>query len=78
STETTTDYGDSLAQDATVSFGGGEIGMETNGYGNQVLATITGAKMVKGWVLRSGDDIARDGSFAYKRLKSNGKYRYSI
>ncbi|HGZ4980216.1 TPA: major tail protein [Enterococcus faecalis] len=78
STETTTDYGDSVAQDSTVSFGGAEIAMETNGYENQVLATITGAKMVKGGVLRSGDDIARDGAFAYKRLKSNGKYRYTI
>ncbi|EHH3131163.1 TPA: major tail protein [Enterococcus faecalis] len=78
STETTTDYGDSVAQDSTVSFGGAEIGMETNGYENQVLATITGAKILKGGVLRSGDDIAPDGAFAYKRLKSNGKYRFTI
>lgn len=28
--------------------------------------------------MRSADDIASDGAFAYRRRKSNGKYRYTI
>ena len=28
--------------------------------------------------MRSGDDVAQDGAFAYRRKKSNGKYRYTV
>ncbi|HAX1134171.1 TPA: phage tail protein, partial [Enterococcus faecium] len=35
-------------------------------------------KIVKGGALRSGEDIAQDGAFAYRRKKSNGKYRYTV
>ena len=76
-TETTPDYGDSVVQDQYVAFGGAEVTLETNGYQNEVLAEITGEKL-KGGVLRSADDIASDGAFAYRRRKSNGKYRYTI
>ncbi|NSV17716.1 Ig-like domain-containing protein, partial [Enterococcus faecalis] len=44
----------------------------------EVLAEITGGEKLKGGVLRSADDIAPDGAFAYRRRKSNGKYRYTI
>lgn len=77
-TETTPDYGDSVVQDQYVAFGGAEVTLETNGYQNEVLAEITGGKKLKGGVLRSADDIASDGAFAYRRRKSNGKYRYTI
>src|SRR5699024_7638485 len=32
----------------------------------------------KGGTLRAGNDIAPDGAFAYRRLKTNGKYRYTV
>lgn len=76
--ETTQDYGDSTIQDQYTSFGGVEIALTTNGYKNEVLAGLTGSKLVGGGILRSADDIAPDGAFAYRRLKSNGHYRYTI
>lgn len=76
--ETTPDYGDGAVQDQFTAFGGAEVSLVTNGYKNEVLAGLTGSKMVGGGVLRSADDIAPDGAFAYRRKKSNGAYRYSI
>lgn len=76
--ETVQDYGDSVVQDQFTAFGGAEVSLTTNGYMNKVLAAITGSKMVGGGILRSADDIAPDGAFAYRRKKSNGAYRYSI
>lgn len=76
--ETTKDSGDSIVQDLFTAFGGAEVSLETNGYANKVLAEITGAKMVNGGVLRSGEDVFPDGAFAYRRKKSNGAYRYTI
>lgn len=76
--ETTPDYGDGVAQDQFTAFGGVEVSLVTNGYLNETLAAITGAKVVGGGVLRSADDIFPDGAFAYRRLKSNGAYRYTI
>ena len=75
--ETTQDYGDSV-QDQFTAFGGAEVELEANGYTHKVLGTITGGKIVKGGALRSGEDIAKDGAFAYRRKKSNGKYRYTV
>ncbi|MGX7132349.1 major tail protein [Enterococcus songbeiensis] len=76
--ETTQDFGDSVVQDQFTAFGGSEVELEANGYTHKVLTTITGGKILKGGALRSGEDIARDGAFAYRRKKSNGKYRYTI
>lgn len=76
--ETVQDFGDSVVQDQFTAFGGAEVSLTTNGYMNSILAEITGSKMVGGGVLRSGDDIAPDGAFAYRRKKSNGAYRYTI
>ncbi|HIB1875269.1 TPA: major tail protein [Enterococcus faecium] len=76
--ETNQDFGDSVVQDQFTAFGGAEVELEANGYSHKVLAAITGGKEVKGGVLRSGEDIAPDGAFAYRRKKSNGKYRYTI
>lgn len=76
--ETTQDFGDSVVQDQFTAFGGAEVELESNGYTHKVLSEITGGKLVKGGALRSGEDIAKDGAFAYRRKKSNGKYRYTI
>ncbi|ASV81992.1 phage tail protein [Enterococcus hirae] len=76
--ETTQDYGDSVVQDQFTAFGGAEVELEANGYSHKVLTAITGGKLVKGGALRSGEDIAQDGAFAYRRKKSNGKYRYTV
>lgn len=76
--ETTQDHGDSVVQDQFTAFGGAEVELEANGYTHKVLGTITGGKIVKGGALRSGEDIAKDGAFAYRRKKSNGKYRYTV
>lgn len=76
--ETTQDYGDSVVQDQFTEFGGAEVELEANGYSHKVLTAITGGKLVKGGALRSGEDIAQDGAFAYRRKKSNGKYRYTV
>lgn len=76
--ETTQDYGDSVVQDQFTAFGGAEVELEANGYTHKVLTTITGGKLVKGGALRSGEDVAKDGAFAYRRKKSNGKYRYTV
>lgn len=76
--ETTQDYGDSVVQDQFTAFGGAEVELESNGYNHKVLSAITGGKIVKGGALRSGEDVAQDGAFAYRRKKSNGKYRYTI
>lgn len=76
--ETALDYGDGTPQDQFTAFGGAEIALTTNGYVNATLAALTGSKMVGGGVLRSADDIAPDGAFAYRRKKSNGEYRYTI
>ena len=76
--ETTPDYGDGVVQDQFTAFGGVEVSLVTNGYLNETLAAITGAEVVGGGVLRSADDIFPDGAFAYRRLKSNGAYRYTI
>lgn len=76
--EITQDYGDSVVQDQFSAFGGAEVELETNGYAHKVLSAITGGEMYKGGALRSGEDVAPDGAFAYRRKKSNGKYRYTI
>lgn len=76
--ETTQDYGDSVVQDQFTAFGGAEVELESNGYTHKVLSEITGGKLLKGGALRSGEDIAQDGAFAYRRKKSNGKYRYTV
>lgn len=76
--ETTPDYGDGTIQDQFTAFGGAEIDLETNGYAHAVLTSLTGAEMIKGGALRSADDITPDGAFAYRRKKSNGKYRYTV
>lgn len=76
--ETTQDYGDSVVQDQFTAFDGAEVELEANGYSHKVLTAITGGKLVKGGALRSGEDIAQDGAFAYRRKKSNGKYRYTV
>lgn len=76
--ETTQDYGDSVVQDQFTAFGGAEVELEANGYTHKALGTITGGKIVKGGALRSGEDIAKDGAFAYRRKKLNGKYRYTV
>lgn len=76
--ETTQDYGDGVVQDQFTAFGGAEITLVTNGYKNATLAALTGSKMVGGGILRSADDIAPDGAFAYRRKKSNGAYRYTV
>lgn len=76
--ETTQDYGDSVIQDQFTAFGGAEIDLETNGYTHQTLSEITGGQLLKGGALRSGEDVAPDGAFAYRRKKSNGKYRYTV
>lgn len=76
--ETSPDYGDSRVQDQFTAFGGAEVELESNGYTHKVLTTITGGKLVKGGALRSGDDVAQDGAFAYRRKKSNGKYRFTV
>ena len=76
--ETTPDYGDGVVQDQFTAFGGAEISLTTNGYKNEVLAGLTGSTLVGGGILRSGEDVAPDGAFAYRRKKSNGHYRYTI
>jgi phi13 family phage major tail protein len=76
--ETTQDFGDSVVQDQFTAFGGAEVELESNGYTHKVLSEITGGKLVKGGALRSGEDIAKDGAFAYRRKKTNGKFRYTI
>lgn len=76
--ETTQDYGDSVVQDQFTAFGGAEVELEANGYTHKVLSEITGGKLIKGGALRSGEDIAQDGAFAYRRKKSNSKYRYTV
>ncbi|MGX4686305.1 major tail protein [Vagococcus sp. JNUCC 83] len=76
--ETTQDYGDGIVQDQFTAFGGAEVSLTTNGYTNKVLSDISGATFVGGGILRSGDDIAPDGAFVYRRKKSNGHYRYTI
>ncbi len=70
--ETTQDYGDSVVQDQFTAFGGAEVELEANGYTHKVLSTITGGKIVKGGALRSGEDIAQDGAFAYRRKNRMG------
>lgn len=76
--ETNQDYGDSVVQDQFTAFGGAEVELEANGYTHKVLSALTGGKILKGGVLRSGEDIAKDGAFAYRRKKTNGKYRYTV
>lgn len=77
-TETAQDYGDSVIQDQFTAFGGAEISLTTNGYTHKVLSELTGGTMLKGGILRSGEDVAPDGAFAYRRKKTNGKYRYTV
>lgn len=76
--ETNQDYGDSVVQDQFTAFGGAEVELEANGYTHKVLSALTGGKLLKGGILRSGEDIAKDGAFAYRRKKTNGKYRYTV
>lgn len=76
--ETNQDFGDGVVQDQFTAFGGAEVELESNGYTHKVLSEITGGKLLKGGALRSGEDIAQDGAFAYRRKKSNGKYRYTV
>lgn len=77
-TETAQDYGDSVIQDQFTAFGGAELSLTTNGYTHKVLSELTGGTLLKGGVLRSGEDVAPDGAFAYRRKKTNGKYRYTV
>lgn len=69
-------YSDDTVEDVISSFEGIEVEIETNQLSLDSRAKLQGAKIVKGVLIESKDDIAPTIAIGFRSKKSNGKYRY--
>ncbi|MDD4802298.1 MAG: phage tail protein [Syntrophomonas sp.] len=69
-------YSDDTVEDIISAFEGVEVEIETNQLSLESRAKLQGAKVVKGVLIESKDDIPPALALGFKSKKSNGKYRY--
>ena len=69
-------YSDDTVEDVIISFEGVEVEIEINQLTLQSRAKLQGAKVVKGVLIESKDDIGPTVALGFKSKKNNGKYRY--
>lgn len=70
------DYSDDDMEDILTVFDSCDVEIELNQLSLTSRAALQGAKMVKGTLLESKEDIAPTLALGFKSKKSNGKYRY--
>jgi len=69
-------YSDDTVEDIISSFDSVEVEIELNQLSLTSRATLQGAKVVKGVLVESKEDIAPTLALGFKSKKHNGKYRY--
>jgi phi13 family phage major tail protein len=69
-------YSDDTVEDVISAFEGVEVEIETNQLSLESRAKLQGAKVVKGVLIESKNDIAPTVALGFKSKKSNGKYRF--
>lgn len=69
-------YSDDTVEDVISAFEGVDVEIEINQLSLQSRATLQGAKVVKGVLIESKDDIPPTLALGFKSKKNNGKYRF--
>lgn len=69
-------YSDDTVEDVISAFDSIEVEIELNQLSLTSRATLQGAKVVKGVLIESKDDIAPTIALGFKSKKHNGKYRF--
>lgn len=69
-------YSDDSVEDVISSFEGIDVEIELNQLSLESRAILQGAKVVKGVLIESKDDLAPTIAMGFKSKKTNGKYRY--
>lgn len=69
-------YSDDTVEDVISSFEGIDVEIELNQLSLESRAILQGAKVVKGVLIESKDDLAPTIALGFKSKKTNGKYRY--
>lgn len=69
-------YSDDTVEDIITAFEGVDVEIEINQLSLESRAKLQGAKVVKGVLIESKDDISPTLALGFKSKKNNGKYRY--
>ncbi len=69
-------YSDDSVEDVVTSFEGVDVEIEINQLALESRAKLQGAKVIKGILIESKDDMPPTIALGFKSKKSNGKYRY--
>lgn len=69
-------YSDDTVEDVIAAFDSVDVEIELNQLSLTSRATLQGAKVVKGVLIESKEDIAPTLALGFKSKKHNGKYRY--
>ncbi|MGE5417429.1 MAG: major tail protein [Acidobacteriota bacterium] len=69
-------YSDDTVEDVISAFEGVDVEIEINQLSLASRATLQGAKVVKGVLVESKDDITPTLALGFKSKKNNGKYRF--
>ncbi len=69
-------YSDDSVEDIVAAFDSIEVEIELNQLSLTSRATLQGAKVVKGVLIETKDDIAPTIALGFKSKKNNGKYRF--
>lgn len=69
-------YSEDSVEDVVTSFEGVDVEIEINQLSLESRARLQGAKVIKGILIESKDDIPPTIALGFKSKKSNGKYRY--
>lgn len=69
-------YSDDTVEDIISAFEGVDVEIEINQLSLESRAKLQGAKVVKGVLIESKDDIPPTLALGFKSKKNNGKYRY--
>ncbi|MFV0503754.1 MAG: major tail protein [Lachnospirales bacterium] len=69
-------YSDDTVEDVITAFEGVDVEIEINQLSLESRAKLQGAKVVKGVLIESKDDMPPTIALGFKSKKNNGKYRY--
>jgi phi13 family phage major tail protein len=69
-------YSDDTVEDVITAFEGVDVEIEVNQLSLESRAKLQGAKVVKGVLIESKEDIPPTLALGFKSKKNNGKYRY--
>lgn len=69
-------YSDDTVEDVITAFEGVDVEIEINQLSLESRAKLQGAKVVKGVLIESKDDISPTLALGFKSKKNNGKYRF--